>query len=173
MTRPFAFTHVRLVDPESGYDGPGGVIIRDGVITDVFRGAPPALSPDIQVIDGLGQMLCPGLIDLRVKTGEPGSETKETLKSASRAAAAGGVTSIVVQPDTLPAIDEPVKVWNAIAITTTGKQAEPGTVIGASPEGLDIATAQGVLRLTELQRAGGKRQTAAAFIQGWAGASKV
>jgi methionyl-tRNA formyltransferase len=46
-------------------------------------------------------------------------------------------------------------------------------VIGANPEGLDIATAQGVLRLTELQRAGGKRQSAAAFIQGWAGASKI
>jgi methionyl-tRNA formyltransferase len=70
----------------------------------------------------------------------------------------------------LPAIDEPVKVWNAIAITTTGQQAEPGTVIGASPEGIDLATAYGVLRLTELQRAGGKRQSAAAFIQGWAGA---
>jgi methionyl-tRNA formyltransferase len=73
----------------------------------------------------------------------------------------------------LPEIEEPVKVWNAVALTATGKQAAPGTVIGASPEGLDIATAQGVLRLTELQRAGGKRQTAAAFIQGWAGASKV
>jgi methionyl-tRNA formyltransferase len=73
----------------------------------------------------------------------------------------------------LPEIDEPVKVWNAVALTATGKQAAPGTVIDASPEGLDIATTQGVLRLTELQRAGGKRQTAAAFIQGWAGASKV
>jgi methionyl-tRNA formyltransferase len=73
----------------------------------------------------------------------------------------------------LPEIEEPVKVWNAVALIATGKQAAPGTVIGASPEGLDIATAQGVLRLTELQRAGGKRQTAAAFIQGWAGASKV
>ena len=73
----------------------------------------------------------------------------------------------------LPAIDEPVKVWSAIAITTTGKQAEPGTVISANPEGLDIATAQGILRVTELQRAGGKRQSAAAFIQGWASASKA
>lgn len=73
----------------------------------------------------------------------------------------------------LPAIDEPVKVWNAIAITTTGKQAEPGTVIGASPEGLDLVTGQGMLRLTELQRAGGKRQSAAAFIQGWAGAANI
>ncbi len=52
-------------------------------------------------------MLAPGLIDLRVKTGEPGTEPKETLKSASRAAAAGGVTSIVVQPDTHPTVDDP------------------------------------------------------------------
>ena len=73
----------------------------------------------------------------------------------------------------LPAVDEPVKVWNAVAISVTGQLAEPGTVVGASPEGLDIATSQGVLRLTELQRAGGKRQSAAAFIQGWTGATKV
>ena len=111
MIRPIAFTNVRLVDPESGYDGPGGVLVRDGVIADVFKGAAiPALGPDVQVIDGSGLMLCPGLIDLRVKTGEPGSETKETLKSASRAAAAGGVTSIVVQPDTNPVVDDPAVV---------------------------------------------------------------
>ena len=72
----------------------------------------------------------------------------------------------------LPEIDEPVKVWNAVAIAATDTPAEPGTVISASPEGLDLATAQGVLRLTELQRAGGKRQNVAAFIQGWAGASR-
>jgi dihydroorotase len=62
------------------------------------------------VIDAAGALLCPGLIDLRVKTGEPGSEPKETLKSAARAAAAGGVTSIVVQPDTDPVIDDPAVV---------------------------------------------------------------
>jgi len=73
----------------------------------------------------------------------------------------------------LPAISELVKVWNAVALVAADKQAEPGTVIGVSSEGLDIATAQGVLRLTELQRAGGKRQSAAAFIQGWAGASSI
>jgi len=65
-----------------------------------------SLAPDIDVIDGGGALLIPGLVDLRVKTGEPGSETKETLKSAALAAAAGGVTSIVVQPDTHPVIDE-------------------------------------------------------------------
>jgi dihydroorotase len=55
-------------------------------------------------------MLCPGLIDLRVKTGEPGAEPKETLRSAATAAAAGGVTSIVVQPDTDPVVDDPAVV---------------------------------------------------------------
>ena len=62
------------------------------------------------MIDCDGAMLAPGLVDLRVKTGEPGAEPKETLKSAARAAAAGGVTSIVVQPDTDPAIDDPAMV---------------------------------------------------------------
>ena len=56
---------------------------------------------------GIMALLAPGLIDLRAKSGEPGNEPKETLKSLVRAAAAGGVTSVVVQPDTDPAIDDP------------------------------------------------------------------
>jgi dihydroorotase len=106
--RPIAFSNVRLVDPASGYDGPGGLIVTEGVIADVVRGGDlGALSSDVEVVDGAGALLLPGLVDLRVKTGEPGTETKETLKSAALAAAAGGVTSIVVQPDTHPVIDEP------------------------------------------------------------------
>jgi dihydroorotase len=108
--QPIYFTNVRLVDPASGYDGPGAVLVKNGLIADIVRGQAPAPSADAKVIDGKGAMLSPGLVDLRVKTGEPGSETKETLKSASRAAAAGGVTSIVVQPDTDPCIDEPAVV---------------------------------------------------------------
>jgi dihydroorotase len=111
MSRPLAITGARLVDPESGYDGPGAVIVVEGVIAEVARTQTIAgLSPDIEIIDADGALLIPGLIDLRVKTGEPGSEPKETLKSASRAAAAGGVTSIVLQPDTDPAIDDPAMV---------------------------------------------------------------
>jgi dihydroorotase len=106
--RPLAFTNVRLVDPASGYDGPGAVIVTEGVVADVARGGDlGSLSADVEVIDGGGKLLIPGLVDLRVKTGEPGDEPKETLKSASLAAAAGGVTSIVVQPDTHPVIDDP------------------------------------------------------------------
>lgn len=108
---PTAFVNARLIDPETRYDGPGCVVVSKGVIADVQR--QPRLeigSSGLKVVDCAGAMLAPGLIDLRVKTGEPGAEPKETLKSASRAAAAGGVTSIVVQPDTSPPIDEPAMV---------------------------------------------------------------
>jgi dihydroorotase len=108
---PIAFVGARIVDPESGYDGPGSLVVRDGVIADVQKR--PDLergSAQMRVVDCGGAVLAPGLVDLRVKTGEPGNEPKETLKSASRAAAAGGVTSIVVQPDTHPPVDEPAMV---------------------------------------------------------------
>ena len=108
MSRPLAFLNARLVDPASGYDGPGAVIVTDGVIAEVAHASGlGALSPDIETVDLDGALLIPGLIDIRVKTGEPGSEPKETLKSAALAAAAGGVTTIIVQPDTHPAMDEP------------------------------------------------------------------
>ncbi len=109
--RPIAFVNARLVDPDSGYDGPGAIRVESGVIADVVRGTSPAgFGGDVRVIDCAGAMLAPGLVDLRVKTGEPGAEPKETLKSAARAAAAGGVTSIVLQPDTNPAVDDPAMV---------------------------------------------------------------
>jgi dihydroorotase len=108
VSQPLAFVNARLVDPESGYDGPGGVIVSEGVIADVAKGREfGKLSKAVRVIDCGGALLAPGLIDLRVRTGEPGAETKETLASAAKAAAAGGVTSFVVQPDTAPAIDDP------------------------------------------------------------------
>ena len=109
--RTTAFLNARLVDPESGYDGPGEIIVQDGQIAEVVRAMRlEGLSSEIERVDCQGAVLAPGLIDLRVKTGEPGAETKETLKSAARAAAAGGVTTMVLQPDTDPAIDEPAMV---------------------------------------------------------------
>ena len=111
MSRPTAYLNARLVDPASGYDGPGAVMIAGGVIADLAH-VPGfgSLSADVDVIDTGGALLIPGLIDIRVKTGEPGSEPTETLKSAALAAAAGGVTTIVVQPDTKPVMDEPLVV---------------------------------------------------------------
>lgn len=99
--------NVRLLDPASGYDGPGGLIHRDGVILDrgpsLFQ-APLGFAGD--VLDGRGLLLAPGLIDLRVVLGEPGAEHRETFKSAGRAAAAGGVTTLIAQPNTDPVIDD-------------------------------------------------------------------
>lgn len=108
---PIAFADARLVDPATGYDGPGALLVEGGRIAAVSRAPrPPGLPEGARVVECAGAMLAPGLIDLRVKTGEPGAEPKETLKSAARAAAAGGVTSVVVQPDTTPAIDDPAVV---------------------------------------------------------------
>jgi dihydroorotase len=109
--QPIAFINARLLDPEARYDGPGSLVVQGGVIADVTK--KPSLgklSDDIRVVDCNGALLAPGLVDIRVKTGEPGAEQKETLKSACRAAAAGGVTSIVIQPDTDPAADDPATV---------------------------------------------------------------
>jgi len=108
MTKRIAFRNARLIDPASGLDVKGGLLVENGRIADVgprlFNDAEPN---DPEVIDCKGLVLAPGLIDARVFTGEPGSEYRETLESASQAAAAGGITTIVVMPNTEPAIDEP------------------------------------------------------------------
>ena len=105
-----AILHARLLDPATDYDGPGAVLVENGRIVEVMHGAGAAAPEGVEVIDAQGLCLAPGLIDIRVKTGEPGAEPKETLKSAALSAAAGGVTTIVVQPDTDPAIDDPAMI---------------------------------------------------------------
>ena len=105
-----AMINARLLDPVSDYDGQGAVLIADGRIVEVVRGGDVRVPAGVEVVDARGLCLSPGLIDIRVKTGEPGFEPKETLKSASLSAAAGGVTTIVIQPDTDPAVDDPAMV---------------------------------------------------------------
>ena len=96
--------NARLIDPATGLDATGGVVIEGGLIAEVGASVSKTTAGDLK-IDAKGKVLAPGLIDLRVKTGEPGSENKETLATASEAAAAGGVTTFVVMPDTDPVID--------------------------------------------------------------------
>ena len=105
-----AIVNARLLDPASDYDGPGAVLIEDGRIVEVVHGAATERPSGVEIVDANGLCLAPGLIDIRVKTGEPGAEPRETLKSASLSAAAGGVTTIVIQPDTDPAIDDPAMI---------------------------------------------------------------
>ncbi|MAN46018.1 MAG: amidohydrolase family protein [Alphaproteobacteria bacterium] len=98
--------NARLLDPATGLDETGAILIEDGKISAITLGATSAHDGAADSLDAHGLCLAPGLIDLRVKTGEPGDEQKETLATASRAAVAGGVTSLVVMPDTKPVIDD-------------------------------------------------------------------
>ena len=106
MTRALLIENARIVDPASGTDQSGAVLIENGLITEVALGAPIGVPEDAEVIDAGGLILAPGLIDMRVFTGEPGKEYRETLQSAGEAAAAGGVTSFVMMPDTAPVVDD-------------------------------------------------------------------
>ncbi len=99
------FTNARLINPENGTDSLGWLHADNGRIVAIGDGDAPAVSGD--VIDCDGKCLAPGIVDIGVKVCEPGERHKESYKSAGLAAAAGGVTTIVTRPDTLPAVDTP------------------------------------------------------------------
>ena len=105
MGEPLLLADAHLVDPATGREGRGSVLVRDGRIADVAWGATPGTPEGARRIDCAGLTLAPGLVDLRAFVGEPGAEHRETLASASAAAAAGGVTTLVCMPDTNPVID--------------------------------------------------------------------
>jgi dihydroorotase len=104
--RPILLANARLIDPSRDIDGPGDVLIVDGVIRDARRGIGAAGVPEgTDIINCAGKVVAPGLIDMRAFVGEPGAGHRETFASASQAAAAGGITTIICQPDTKPVID--------------------------------------------------------------------
>ncbi len=96
----------RIVDPSRGIDEIGSVVVDGGKIAAAGASALNQGAPEgAAVIDCTARTIIPGLVDSRVFIGEPGGEHRETIASASVAAAAGGVTSLVMMPDTHPAID--------------------------------------------------------------------
>ncbi|MEM7059394.1 MAG: dihydroorotase [Pseudomonadota bacterium] len=125
--------NARLIDPETGYDGPGSLKIVGDKIEEIARGEgalPAALAkekddnpfyddappkPSSNVFDCQGKVLAPGIVDMRVFVGEPGARHRESFRSAGEAAAAGGVTTIVAQPDTNPAMDDPAVISFALS----------------------------------------------------------
>ncbi|MCV2892912.1 dihydroorotase [Lentibacter sp. XHP0401] len=98
------FTNARLIDPEAQTEITGWLLVENGKIAATGRNEPPQAD---EITDGKGLCLAPGIVDIGVKVGEPGERHKESYASAARAAAAGGVTTMVIRPDTSPAIDTP------------------------------------------------------------------
>jgi dihydroorotase len=96
------FKNAQVIDPEGLTVTNSDVLVVDGLIAEIGTD----LSCD-QVVDCRGKHLAPGIVDLGVKVCEPGERHKESFKSAGRAAAAGGVTTMIIRPDTEPAIDTP------------------------------------------------------------------
>ena len=100
--------NARILDPGMARDDPGFVAVTDGRISKVDVGAPPAelIAAAARTHDCKGACLAPGLIDMRVQSADPGAEHLEDLSTLLRAAAAGGITSVVALPDASPVIDD-------------------------------------------------------------------
>lgn len=103
--RPTLFVSARLLCPATGRDETGSLLVDGGQIVEIGPKVPPVGRAD--TVDCRGAVLAPGLIDLGAFVGEPGAEHRETIETASLAAAAGGVTTIVARPDTTPPVDAP------------------------------------------------------------------
>ena len=103
MTRPTFITNAKLIDPAKNKVEDGAILFDDKIL-DI--GAVASAPDGAEIIDAGGNHVAPGLIDMRVTIGEPGAEHKETFKSAGRAASAGGVTTMVMMPNTEPVLDD-------------------------------------------------------------------
>ena len=101
MGKQITFINARVIDPKAEIETSGAFTVNDGLIEKRDGGI------EGKVIDCEGMCLAPGIVDIGVKICEPGEKHKESFRSASNAAAAGGVTSLVTRPDTKPSIDTP------------------------------------------------------------------
>ena len=106
-----ALVNARLVDPVAGTEARGGVLVEQGFIRQVGPNVTASSLPaGVRTIDCRGDVVAPGLVDMHAFVGEPGAEYRETIATATAAAAAGGVTSILALPDTSPPVDDPAVV---------------------------------------------------------------
>lgn len=149
---------VRIIDPSRDMDEVGAIVIQDGVIAAAGKDAlNQGAAEGATVRNCQGLVATPGLVDARVFTGEPGGEHRETIASAGRAAAAGGVTSFIMMPDTDPVIDDialvefvrktardasPVRVYPAAALTK-GLTGDEMTEVGLLKEAGAVAFTNG------------------------------
>lgn len=139
--RPLALVNARLIDPLAETETQGGVLIVDGLIREIGPNVLAALPSHAQTVDCGGDVVAPGLIDLCAFVGEPGAEHRETIATATAAAAAGGVTTIVARPDTNPPVDDPAVVDFLLrrARDTGRVRVLPAAALTKGLQGTDVA----------------------------------
>jgi dihydroorotase len=159
MNKPLVFKNTRIIDPSRSLDEVGTIIVgSDGRILASGSDANNQGAPDgAEIRDCNGLIAAPGLVDAQVFVGEPGGEHRETLASAGKAAAAGGVTSFIMMPDTDPVIDDialvefiknaareksPVNIYPSAALTR-GLRGEEMTEIGLLQQAGAVAFTNG------------------------------
>src|ERR1044071_1440221 len=128
--------NARLLDPDSGVDAAGDLLIEGDKTAAIGPGrADAGLADDTEIIDAGGLCLAPGLVDMRVQLREPGAEHMESIESAGHAAAAGGVTTMVALPNTEPPVDD-VSVVEFLARRAREARLAKLHTYAAAPKGL-------------------------------------
>lgn len=112
--------NARLIDLSQGLDQVGDLLLEDGKIAQIGK---DLSVEDAQIIDGTGLVAAPGLVDMHVHLRDPGLTYKEDVYSGCRAAAAGGVTSLLAMPNTKPAMDTPETVRDLLERAKTADAA--------------------------------------------------
>ena len=156
-TRRILFRAARLLDPESGLDAKGDLLIEGAKIKAVGG---TLAEPGARVVAADGLCLAPGLVDMRVQLREPGAAHMESVESGGQAAAAGGVTTMVTLPNTDPPIDD-VSVVEFLARRAREVKLAKVHTYGAATQGLagrrltemGLLAANGVLGFTDGVRA--------------------
>ena len=108
MTEKLQIRGGRVIDPAQGVDEVTDLFIADGVVQALGK-APDGFTPDL-LLEAKGCVVTPGFVDLSARLRAPGLEHKATIRSESMAAGAGGITTLVIPPDTLPVVDTPAVV---------------------------------------------------------------
>lgn len=177
MNRPICLRGGRVLDPARNIDRVQDLWIDQGRIAGLGEDAPAAVrnSPEAEVIDAQGAVVCPGLVDIHVHLREPGQEEKETIETGTLAAARGGFTTVACMPNTVPPLDERPRIEYVIrraaesaharvlpiAAVTRGQMGEALTdiedlveagVVAFSDDGKPVANAEIMRRALELTR---------------------
>lgn len=138
-----------LIDPAARIDAPMDILLKDGRVVEVA--APKKIKGADQKFDARGLVVAPGFIDLHVHLREPGQAHKETIATGTKAAAAGGFTSVCTMPNTIPVVD-------SVDWVKWVRQPERGAVVNVFPIAAATRASKGAI-LTDF----GALQTAGAI----------